>query len=85
MSANITDTEDQIRGQLMLDFKAPVLDHAGTPVTLGNISWAAKAKSGLAIVLGRIKIGRRRKGWYARAQQYWIPRPGIGGEVVPVC
>src|SRR5207245_2977740 len=69
MAAHVTRAQDEIRHELMLNLKTPILNHTWTAIALGNIRWATKAPSEAAVLLGRVKIRRRRVGWYAGAQQ----------------
>src|SRR5947209_8228150 len=84
MAAHVTHAQDEIRHELMLNLKTPILNHTWTAIALGNIRWATKAPSEAAVLLGRVKIRRRRVGWYAGAQQDRISSLRIKGVTVAV-
>src|SRR5205823_12442153 len=84
MAAHVTHAQDEIRHELMLNLKTPILNHTWTAIALGNIRWATKASSEAAVLLGRIKIRGRRVRWYASAQQDRISRSRINGVTVGV-
>ena len=60
MIPDVTDAEDEIGSELMLNFKAPVLYHARSAVARPRIAWAALK---ISIEQGRVlSIGRERDG-----------------------
>src|SRR5438876_3973515 len=43
--SHVTHAQDEIRHELMLNLKTPILNHTWTAIALGNIRWATKARS----------------------------------------
>src|SRR5438876_3478752 len=82
--SHVTHAQDEIRHELMLNLKTPILNHTWTAIALGNIRWATKAPSEATVLLGRVKIRRRRVGWYAGAQQDRSSSLRIKGVTVAV-
>src|SRR5438105_15933903 len=67
MIPNIANAEDEIGGELMLDFKAPVLDHSG-PAIAGPGETGSALK--IAIQQGRILVKR----WWRKGGEPGIER-----------
>src|SRR6266704_85675 len=60
VAAHVTHVKDEVRRQLALDLKTPVVHHSRTSVTRREVSGPAEAASKASVILGRIEIGWRR-------------------------
>ena len=68
-ATHVTHVKDEVRRELALDLKTPVVHHSRTSVTRREVSGSSEAASKASVILGRIEIGRRRIRGNARIEQ----------------